>query len=385
MTKSKVNPWSVEGEVDYDKLIKEFGVEYLSSNIKDKIKKIAKDKNLGYHMFLKRELFFAHRDFDKAIKSYMRGEPIFLYTGRSPGGSMHIGHLISFLFTKYLQDLFDCNLYIQIPDDEKFLFKKDLKLEKIEEMVQSDLIDIAAIGFNLDKTFIFRNTHFIKNIYPLYLKVAKKISYSQVKAIFGFDNLSNVGMINYPALQIVPTFFEKNFCIIPCAIDQDNYFRLQRDFAEQLGYKKNVNIHSKFLAPLTGVKGKMSASDESKAILLTDNPNIVKKKINKYAFSGGQPTVEEHKKYGGDTKIDVSYQWLYYLFEDDDETINNIKQQYEKGELLSGELKKMLIDKINNFLSDHRRKKEYVVKNKILDKYMYKGKLAKRMWMNDFK
>ena len=65
---------------------------------------------------------------------------------------MHIGHLVPFLFTKYLQDLFDCNLYIQIPDDEKFLFKKDLTMQKISEMVESDLQDIAAIGFNSDKT-----------------------------------------------------------------------------------------------------------------------------------------------------------------------------------------------------------------------------------------
>jgi tryptophanyl-tRNA synthetase len=384
MTESKVTPWDVEGKIDYDKLIKEFGVKHLSKNIKDKIKKISEEKKIPYHIFLKRELFFAHRDFDKALKLYEEGKPFFLYTGRSPGGSMHIGHLISFSFTKYLQQIFNCNLYIQIPDDEKFLFKKDLTLDKIEEMTQSDLIDIASIGFDPDKTFIFRNSQFIKNMYPLYLKTAKKILFSQAKATFGFNNLSNIGMINYPALQIVPTFFEKNLCVIPCAIDQDNYFRLQRDFAKQLGHYKNANIHSKFLTPLTGPEGKMSASDETKAILLTDTPNTIKKKINKYAYSGGQPTIEEHREKGGNTSVDVSYQWLYYLFEEDDKKIEQIKNKYESGEMLSGEIKKILIDKITTFLEKHQNQREKVIKNNLLDKYMHSGKLAKQMWNKEF-
>lgn len=297
---------------------------------------------------------------------------------------MHIAHLISFLFTKYLQDIFDCNLYIQIPDDEKFLFKKDLTLEKIEEMTISDLDDIAAIGYNPDKTFIFRNTQYMSKMYPLYLETAKRITFSQSRNTFGFTNDSNIGMINYPALQIVPTFFEKNMCVIPCAIDQDPYFRLQRDFAEKMGYYKNVNIHSKFLTPLTGPEGKMSASNPSSAILLTDSASVVKNKINKYAFSGGQVTLEEHRKLGGNTEIDVSYQWLYYLFEEDDKKIAKIKKEYESGQMLSGEIKAILIGKITIFLEEHNRKKELARKNKLLEKYMHTGKLAKEMWNKKF-
>ena len=384
MTSDKVTPWDVSGKVDYDKLIKEFGVSYLTDEIKEKIKKISEKKKIPYHIYLKRNLFFAHRDFDKALKLYESGKPFFLYTGRSPGGSMHVAHLISFLFTKYLQDIFDCNVYIQIPDDEKFLFKKELTLNKIEEMTISDLDDIAAMGFNADKTFIFRNTEYMSKMYPLYLITAKKITFSQSRNTFGFTNDSNIGMINYPALQIVPTFFEKNMCVIPCAIDQDPYFRLQRDFAENLGYYKNVNIHSKFLTPLTGIDGKMSASNPDHAILLTDTPSIVKNKINKYAFSGGKATLEEHRKLGGNTEVDVSYQWLYNLFEEDDKKIEQIKKDYESGKMLSGEIKKILIDKINIFLEEHNKRKELAKKNKLLEKYMHTGKLAKEMQNKKF-
>jgi len=383
--KNMVNPWEVNGNIDYDKLIKEFGVSKLDYNLKRELEEISKKKGKELHLYLRRDLFFSHRELDKVLKDIKLGKKIFLYTGRAPGGSMHIGHLVPFLFTKYLQDIFDCNLYIQIPDDEKFLFKKDLTLQKIDEMVKSDLTDIAAIGFNPDKTFIFRNSEYISKMFPLYLRTAKKITFSIAKAVFGFTNESNIGMISYPTLQIVPTFFEKNRVLIPCAIDQDPYFRIQRDIAESLGYKKNAIIHAKFIPPLTGVEGKMSASDSSKAILLTDDEKTVKKKINKCAFSGGQPTIEEHKKYGGRTDIDVSYIWLYYLFEEDDKKIEEIRDSYESGKLLSGELKAILIDKINSFLRKHRESKEKVLKEGLLEKYMYEGKLAKEMWNKNFR
>jgi len=43
--------------------------------------------------------------------------------------------------------------------------------------------------------------------------------------------------------------------------------------------------------------------------------------INKYAFSGGRETVEMHREKGGDCNIDISYQYLKYFLESDEELI----------------------------------------------------------------
>ena len=40
-------------------------------------------------------------------------------------------------------------------------------------------------------------------------------------------------------------------------------------------------------------------------------------KVNKYAFSGGKDTMEEHRAVGGDTEVDISYQYLTFFLEDD--------------------------------------------------------------------
>ena len=44
----------------------------------------------------------------------------------------------------------------------------------------------------------------------------------------------------------------------------------------------------------------------------------LRQQINKYAFSGGQNTREEHEMYGGNCDVDVSYQYLKYFLDDDE-------------------------------------------------------------------
>jgi len=94
---------------------------------------------------------------------------------------------------------------------------------------------------------------------------------------------------------------------------------------------------------MQGMKSKMSSSNENSAIILTDTEAMVKKKINKYAMSGGQQTVEEHRKLGANLAIDIPYQWLRFFLEDD-EKLEDIRVKYSKGELLTGEVKNILIE-----------------------------------------
>ena len=43
------------------------------------------------------------RDFINILDRYEQGKPFFLYTGRGPSSdSMHLGHLIPFMFTKFV-------------------------------------------------------------------------------------------------------------------------------------------------------------------------------------------------------------------------------------------------------------------------------------------
>lgn len=54
-------------------------------------------------------------------------------------------------------------------------------------------------------------------------------------------------------------------------------------------------------------------------------PSFCLSQVNKYAFSGGQDTVEEHRKLGGNTEVDVSYQYLTFFMEDG-EKLKQVKE-----------------------------------------------------------
>ena len=359
MEKSRVTPWEVSGEVDYEKLVKEFGLSKISEKLLSRIKKHTWD----LHPLLRRGVFFAHRDLDWILDEYEKGNKFFLYTGRAPSGPVHLGHILVWHFTKWLQDKFDVELWFQFPDEEKFLFKQDADFEMIEKYLQDNMLDIVALGFNPKKTHFLIDTQHAGLMYKEACKVAKKITFSNVKASFGLTSDSNIGSIFYTAMQAVPAFLpsvlkkKKIPCLIPHAVDQDPHFRLTRDILPKLGYYKPSSIQCSFIPPLTGVRGKMSSSKQH-SVFMTDTPSEVKNKINKYAFSGGQKTTDEHRKKGGNPDVDVSFQYLKMFFEPDDKKLAEIEEKYRSGEMLTGELKKILIDKINVFLKEHQKKRE---------------------------
>jgi tryptophanyl-tRNA synthetase len=371
MAEQVVNPYEVSGVVDYDRLIKEFGLKPISQNLLKRVEKIAGE----VHPFLRRNIFFAHRDLEKFLDDFENGKKVFLYTGCGPSGPIHIGHYVIWSFAKWLQDKFNCELWFQFTDDEKFLYKNKT-YEEIQEWTNENMLDVIAVGFNPNKTHFLIDTKHAGIMYPEAIKVAKKITFSTIKSSFGFTDSNNIGSIFYTAMQTVPIFLpnvlsgEKQRCLIPLGVDQDPHFRISRDVVEKLGHYKPSILHGKMLPALTGVGDKgASSGNTAKTILMTDTKNTVKNKINKHAFSGGQETVEEHRKLGGNTHVDIACQWLTF-FEENDKILSEIHGKYKKGELLSGEVKKIIIDKINNILEQHQKRREKA-KGQI-DKFIYK-------------
>ena len=95
----------------------------------------------------------------------------------------------------------------------------------------------------------------------------------------------------------------------------------------------------------------MSSSDPTSGILLTDSATDIKKKINKYAFSGGQATLELQKEKGANLDIDVPFQYLQFFLEDDAK-LEDIRQKYTSGEMMTGEIKAILIEVLQKFVGD---------------------------------
>jgi tryptophanyl-tRNA synthetase len=351
-----VTPWEVSGDIDYQKLIKDFGTQEIPESLRSKIS--------SAHPLLRRGLYFSHRDFDLWVKDAEAGKKVSIVTGRGPSEKMHIGHLVPFMVALSLQKLYDCDVYIPISEDEKFFVKPNLTFENAQKYADDNILDIIALGFDKDKTFIVKDFSYAP-MYSYAARVAKLMNYSTAKAAFGLQPENNIGWSFYPAMQaahiLLPQFMKgKGRTLVPVGIDQDPFIRLTRDIAEHnsLNFIKPGALHAKFMPGLRG-NAKMSASDsENDVIYLTDAAEDVKKKINKYAFSGGRDTLEEHRKLGGNPDVDVSFQYLKYFFEEDDKKLQKIHEDYKAGKLLSGELKSLLIEKVQKFLKQHQTQRE---------------------------
>lgn len=355
-----VTPWEVSGDLEdkmYIKLIEKFGTQALSPDLIEKFRKLTGE----IHPLMKSQYFFSHRDLDWLLTKYENGDPFYLYTGRGPSGLVHIGHILPWLFTKYLQDKFGSKLLFQLTDDEKFLYNSGATRETISKYTYENILDIIAIGFQPNLTRIIIDTKHINYLYPIATEIAKKITFSTAKAVFGFTNTTNIGMIGFPPIQAAPCFLPSIIekkptpVLIPAAIDQDPYWRITRDIAAKLGFYKPAQIHSKFLPSLSRIS-KMSSSKPETAIFTTDEPEIVEKKALS-SFTGGQATISLQKKLGGNADICPVYAYLKYFFDNEKESLERYIR-CKSGNLLCGECKSDLANNTKTFIIEFKRKRE---------------------------
>ncbi|KAF9684662.1 hypothetical protein SADUNF_Sadunf04G0141900 [Salix dunnii] len=210
---------------------------------------------------------------------------------------------------------------------------------------------------------------FYKNM----VKVANCVTLKKVQGIFGFSGEDHIGKISFPPLQAIPSFpssFPHLFsskdnlcCLIPSAMDQDPYFRMTRDVAPWIGYHKPSLIELTFFPALQGETGKMSGSGPNSVIYVTDSSKVIKSKacsrkgdvlihllgwwkpINKYAFSGGQDSVQKHRQLGAHL------------------------EEYAAGRMPSGEVKNRLGQILAELVERHRAARASVT-DKVVDAFM---------------
>ena len=367
-----VTPWEVRGKVDYQRLIKEFGTQPLKPELLNRVATYT-DK---LHLQLERQIFFSHRDLDTVLDLYDKGVKFVLYTGRGPSGPVHIGHLVPWIFTLHMQQKFKTRLYFQITDDEKYLVNDERDLKETTKWSYENALDLIALGYKPDDTFIIYDTVDIDLLYDITLEVAKRITYSTARSSFGFQDSTNIGWVYWPAIQAAPCFIHKKLtgenvpALIPAAIDQDPYWRVTRDVAQKLGYYKPAQIHCRFL-PGLGTGGKMSASMPETSIFTTDQPDVVKKKIWN-AFTGGKGTAAEQRKSGADPVVCSIFQYYFFLFEEDSTRLAEREGRCRRGEMLCGECKKDIAEKLTRFLEIHQERREKA--KDVIDQYHIKRK-----------
>ncbi len=362
-----VNPWEVKGDIDYDKLIKEFGI----SPLKELPEVFNKE------VLFRRKIIFAHRDIQGILLAIKDKKKFVMMTGLMPTGKFHLGHMILAKQMVFYQNL-GAKLYIAVADLEAYNARgqslEDSRKIAIEEYIKNYI----ALGLRPQNCEIYFQSERSKDakksnaFYRLQNLLARYATFNEFRAVYGeispgkmLSSLLQAADMLHPQLA---EFEGPCHVLVPVGVDQDPHIRLARDISQRIKNPKFIQLSSTYHFFIPGLKGdKMSSSDPSSYITMSDDEKTVKNKINRYAFSGGQPSIEEHKKFGGNPDVDVSFQYLRVL-EKDDKKLQKIHDDYKSGKLLTGELKKITINKINEFLKKHQKKCEEA--KKIIGKFL---------------
>jgi tryptophanyl-tRNA synthetase len=356
-----VTPYEVRGKIDYERLREQFGTQELTHELLARLHHLAGGE---LPPVLTRGIYYSQRDLGPLLDGYAHGQPFFLYSGRGPSGPLHTSHLVPFELCVWLQKRLGLPMYIQITDDEKYWSRTGLTREETAHWGMENLYDLLALGFDPKRTHVFFDSKSIGALYPLAIRVARKINFSNVKAVFGFEGSTNIGLVFFTTLQSVPCFWPSWAegrsvpCLIPCGIDQDPHFRLTRDIAEGLGYPKPALIHSKMIPGLLG-EGVMSTtgSRADDALFLNDPPKVVERKI-KNAFTGGRATVEEQRKLGATPEICSVWALWRTRFAASEREFEEVTRTCRSGERMCGDCKAQLLERIHPFFDRHAEARE---------------------------
>ncbi len=303
---------------------------------------------------------FSHKGLESVVDAMANHTPWAVVSGLNPSGPLHFGHKQVFDELLWMQEQ-GAEIYIPITNDESYVVGKTRSLADSRRIAYEQVIpSIIAMGFQPEKTHIFVDSDY-PDIYNVAMDVSKFLSINRLFGVFGFgkdEDGENAGTLFYRggvqlAQILLPQYEEfggPKPSVIPVGIDQHPYILLARDVARRKNFIPPAAMFTKFSHGLDG-KGKMTSSRSESSVFLTDDPNVVQKKL-RTAYTGGSVVASYQREHGGVPEICPIYTLRTYHFEED----NRVAERCSSGEILCGDCKREGIEQVLDYLADHQRK-----------------------------
>ncbi|PIN84363.1 tryptophan--tRNA ligase, partial [Candidatus Micrarchaeota archaeon CG11_big_fil_rev_8_21_14_0_20_47_5] len=339
-----LDPWANQ-LVEYEKLFGEFGLKRIEEGILKRIKN--KGRIFG------RGIVFAHRDLDKFLEAREKGQEVAVMSGIKPSNEFHLGSKMTADEMIYFQKEFGAKVFYAIADLEAYA-DNGVTLEEGGKFAVSNLADMLALGLDEKNAYIWRQSQEVRVMNMAYL-FSKRVTDAALRALYGekeiglyFSALTQAGDILLPQH---PDFGGKKHVLVPVGADQDPHIRMTRDIAAKEGLVLPSSTYHVYAKSLSGEQ-KMSKRDPLGVLFLSDTPEIARKKIMR-AFTGGRATVEEQRKKGGEIGKCVVYELAKFHFLEDKE-LKEMERRCLCGEVLCGEDKEMVAEKVCDWLKKHQ-------------------------------
>jgi tryptophanyl-tRNA synthetase len=340
--KKIIDPWGSGLLEDYEKIIKDFGLEVFDSKLFPKPNRI-----------MRRNVVFAGRDMKIISDCIKQKKKYYVLSGIMPSNEkIHFGTKIVVENIKYFQE-HGAETYILVADLEAASTRGITLKEARKRVLDFHIPAYVALGLDVGKTnFYFQseNKEVMNNAYEF----AKKITLNEFRAIYGSADPGKImASMTQVADILYPQFKESMPGIIPTGVDQDPHVRLTRDVVRRVKGRKFFlpsGLYHKYTPSLDGAM-KMSKSKPESCIELPEDIESVNKKIMR-ALSGGRDTLEEHRKKGAVIEKDMVFELMKQHLVEDDAELNKIYKAYKSGKMTSGELKKIACGKMEKFMNN---------------------------------
>ena len=344
----KIDPWGSELIRDYEPLFKEFGLQHVAGEMRERFK-----ENRGF----RRGIVFAHRGFDEYVKAADEGKRVAVMSGIKPSSEFHLGSKLTAEEIIFVQKEFAAKAFYCVADNEA-LADNGMGYDETAPLAVENVADLLALGLDAGNAFVYKQSACLPVLNFAQL-AARRTTMATLEALYGHQNLALYLSVLTQAGDILqPLFAENGFerVVVPVGIDQDPHIRFSRDLASKMDYPLPAATFHRFFRALNG-ETKMSKRDPDSMLALSDSAEDVKRKVSK-ALTGGRATVEEQEKLGAEWRKCVVYELMLFHFEEDDKALDEMRRDCETGNIMCGECKLKRIKKIQDYLKKHQEKKK---------------------------
>lgn len=347
---NNIDPWGDVQIENYTDTMEQFGI--------DAMEPLA-EKLPQQHRYLRRNMIYGQRDFEKIVNAVNNDQDFAMMTGLMPSGKFHFGHKMLADQMIYYQEL-GADLFVAVADVEAYTTRDRSPKEMRETAINEYLTNYIALGLKPENVHFYFQSEGSPHYNAMSKYFSKHVTQNEVEAVYGdISPAKTVSALTQAADILQPQFEEfggPKPVVVPVGTDQDPHIRLTRDIASRFkdaDFVKPAATYHKFMRGLQG--GKMSSSDPKSYIALSDSVDEALQKIDQ-AKTGGRDTLEEQKEKGAKIEEDIVFELLAFHLIEDDDRLRDIHEQYSSGEMLSGELKQIAKEEMEDFLEQHHER-----------------------------
>lgn len=283
-----------------------------------------------------------------------------VYCGYEPSGDLHIGHFVTILKLKDLEDagfkvkilLADWHAWLNKKGDWEFIKEQTKKWEKAFKRIGLKAPEII-IG-----TSFQRKPEYIDDVFALASSSTLNRGLRAMQGVARDIEHAKVTQIIYPFMQVVDMKALKVDAVV-AGMEQRKIHMIAVESLKEIDYDVPIFIHTSLIPSLKGEeKGKMSSSDKESLISVSDSSEEIKNKISKAYCPEGEKNpvldiarilifpffkeieIKRDKKFGGD----VSYS-----------SYEELEKDFLNRKLHPLDLKKIIGEKLSDIFEKVRK------------------------------